>query len=107
MRVAALKRLWERADPSPGQLLFRYAIYVRIASLEPAAWATCGSPEQRTNAVKQPNGRKIAPPATVIVHAWNAAFGTAFNGLVFKHRTGSKNPEEPNGHWTDELKIVS
>ena len=107
MRVAVLKQLWKRADPSPGRRLRRHAFYQRIAAHAPDLWARCGSEEQRANALKDPRSQNGSRPATVIVEPWNAALRTAFNGLEFKHVTGSKNQHDPNGHWTDDLMTVS
>ena len=108
IRVAALKRLWERAPPSPGRRLFRHAIYARIASREPAAWATCGTPEDREKAIKDP--AKLpqgSRPSKAIVDAWNAALAAAFDGLEFVHVRGSvRTSDKPSGYWTTELKTI-
>lgn len=107
MRVAALKRLWECADPSPGRRLFRHAFYARIALLEPAAWKTCGTPADREKAIKDPAQlRQGSRPSQVIVDAWNAALAAAFVGLEFEHIRGSKDPRGPAGYWTMELKTI-
>ena len=41
MRVAVLKQLWKRADPSPGRRLRRHAFYQRLAAHAPDLWARC------------------------------------------------------------------
>ena len=108
MRVAALKRLWVCVDPNPEQRLFRHEYYARIASSEPAAWETCGKPEDREKAIKDtrtlPQGSR---PSKAIVDAWNAALAAAFDGLKFEHvRGGNRTCDKPAGYWTDELKTV-
>lgn len=106
-RVAALIRLWERAEPSPMRRLFRHAFYARIATHEPDVWALCGTEEQRAKALKDPSSQSGSRPAAVIVQAWSMALKVAFNKLELKQIVGSKNNHEPNGHWTDELKTMS
>ena len=108
MRVAALKRLWERAPASPGRLLRRHAFYARIASREQAAWVACGTPEDREKAIKDPaNLPRGSRPSQVIVDAWNAALAAAFDGLEFVHVRGStRTKDKPAGYWTTELKTV-
>ena len=105
-RVAALKRLWERADPSPARRLFRNCFYARIASREPDVWALCGTGEQRATAVKDP---KTLPqgsrPAKIIVDQWDAALASAFGGLKFENQRGTSG-DRPAGIWTMELKSV-
>jgi len=103
--VTALKRIFERKSGSDRRV--RHEIYAYIAEHEPEVWALCGTGEQRAKAIKQPNGNDVPPPAPVIVRAWNAALVAAFGGLQFKHMVGSKSKHEPNGYWTDELKMIS
>ena len=107
MRVAALKRLWERTDPSAEQRLFRHAFYARIASREPEAWKTCGTTEQRENAIKDPNNLpRGSRPHNAIVDAWDVALAAAFDGLKFEHVRGggtSVKSVKPSGYWTTEL----
>jgi hypothetical protein len=104
-RVEALRRLWDRAEPSPGRL-FRHCFYARIAAGEPGVWERCGTEEQRAAAVKDPSKQpQGSRPANVIVAQWDAALAAAFDGLKFNHVRGSRNnASNPNGIWTDELK---
>ena len=102
MRVAALERLFTREAGSPR--LFRHEVYKHIAEHESAAWALCGTEEQREKATKEtkPGSR----PAGVIERAWAAAFRCAYKKpapFEFKHVTGQHNPGNPNGFWTTEL----
>ena len=103
MRVAALKRLWERVEPSPGQRLFRHAFYARIASSEPAAWKTCGTTEERATALKDPKSlRRGSRPPRAIVEAWDSSLAATFGGLEFHNQRGA-NGDTPQGIWTIEL----
>ena len=104
MRVAALKRLWERAPPSPGRRLYRHAFYARIASSEPEAWALCGSTsEERATALKNPATlRQGSRPSKAIVDAWDSALAAAFGGLKF-HIQRATSGDKPQGVWTTEL----
>ena len=103
VRVAALKRLWERAPPSPGRYLYRHAFYVRIASREPAAWALCGTHEERATALKDPKSlNRGSRPPRAIVEAWDSALAAAFGGLKF-HNQRALSGDKPQGVWTTEL----
>jgi hypothetical protein len=107
MRVAALKRLWERTNPSAEQRLFRHTFYARIASCEPEAWEKCGTPEQRANAIKDPNNLpRGSRPHNAIVDAWDVALAAAFDGLKFEHVRGGGTSVKPSGYWTTELKTI-
>ena len=107
MRVAALKRLWKRADPSPARLLRRHAFYARIASREPAAWEKCGTPEDREKAIKDPGKLpQGSRPSKAIVEQWDMALAAAFDELEFVHIRGSKDLRGPAGYWTMELKTI-
>ena len=104
MRVAALKRLWELAPPSQMRILYRHAFYARIASSEPEAWATCGTPEERAMALKNPKSLKRGShPPKAIVDPWNAAAAAAFDGLKF-HNQRFQSGDKPQGVWTTALK---
>ena len=74
---------------------------------EPAAWATCGTPEDREKAIKDPaklpQGSRISK---AIVEQWDAAAAAAFDGLEFEHVRGSKDPRVPSGYWTTVLKTI-
>ena len=106
-RVTALKRLWERAEPSADRL-FRHSSYAHIAACEPEAWALCGSVEDRAKDIKNPSDLpQGSRPAAVIVRSWDAAFYQAFGGLMFTHVRGSKDPRGPAGYWTTELKSTA
>ena len=103
MRVAALKRLWERAGPSPRQRLFRHTFYARIASSEPAAWALCGTVDERATALKDPKSLKSGSrPPQAIVKPWDIAAAEAFDGLEF-HNQRATSGDKPQGIWTTEL----
>ena len=98
-----LKRLWERAPPSPGRRLYRHAWYGRIASHEPAAWETCGTPEERATALKDPKSLKSGSrPPQAIVKPWDIAAADAFGGLAF-HTQRATSGDKPQGIWTTEL----
>ena len=108
VRVAALKRLFERKANSPR--LFRHQIYARIAEREPEAWALCGTLEQRRVAITDPSSNQSGSrPAIVIVHAWKVAMKEAFEGFEFGDRVcGSKNQSaKPNGVWTTDIGILA
>ena len=97
-------RLFRRVEGSPRR--FRHDIYTRIAEGEPAAWATCGTPEQRATAIKDPSTLpQGSRPAKVIVDQWNAALAAAFDGLKFENQRGTSGGR-PAGVWTMELKSV-
>ena len=103
-RVEALKRLWERAEPSPGRRLYRHAFYARIASREPAAWALCGTVDERARALKDPKSLESGSrPVKTIVGPWNAALAAACDGLEF-HTQRGQSGDKPQGVWTTELK---
>ena len=103
-RVEALKRLWERAEPSPGRPLYRHAFYARIASREPAAWALCGTVDERARALKDPKSLESGSrPVKTIVGPWNAAIAAACDGLEF-HTQRGQSGDKPQGVWTTELR---
>ena len=105
-RVTALKRLWERAEPSADRL-FRHSSYAHIAACEPEAWALCGSVEDRAKAIKNPSDLpQGSRPAAVIVRSWDAALDRAFGGLVFTCIRGKQSGDKPLGYWTTELKMI-
>ena len=107
MRVAALKRLWGRTEPSPMRRLFRHAFYARIASREPEAWEKCGTPEQRAMAIKDPKHLpQGSRPSKAIVDPWDVALAAAFDGLEFEHVRGGKESRGPAGYWTTVLKTI-
>ena len=98
-------RLFRRVEGSPRR--FRHDIYTRIAEGEPAAWATCGTPEQRATAIKDPSTLpQGSRPAKVIVDQWNAALAAAFGGLELTHVRGKQSGDKPLGYWTTELKTI-
>ena len=108
VRVATLKRLWVRTDPSPGQRLFRHTFYARIALCEPDVWALCGTDEERAKATSNPSKlpQGSRPPKN-IVEAWDRALAEAFDGLKFTKMRGSKNlVKKPNGVWTEQLQAT-
>ena len=103
-RVEVLKRLWERAEPSPGRRLYRHAFYARIASREPAAWEKCGTREDREKSIKDPKSLESGSrPVKAIKTAWDTALAAAFDGLKF-HSQRFDSRDKPQGVWTTELK---
>ena len=105
MRVAALKRLFERKAGSPRR--FRHQIYARIAEREPKAWALCGTATQREKAIAAlGKGGRLHP---CITQPWDHAFATAFdkdgafnNSFRFHHQDQPL-ANVPQGFSTTEL----
>ena len=109
VRVAALKRLFERKAGSPR--LFRHEYYAYIAEHEPCAWdrgfEDAKGVSDRKKALEVTGGSGGGSrPSGRIQNAWDTATAGAFNGLAFHHETGSKNPNKPNGYWTTELSKI-
>ena len=102
MRVAALKRLFERKAGSPR--LYRHEIYEFIEKHANEAWMLGGFTDKH-RAIAQKQGRACnLKPTDPLIIAWADALKSAFNGLVLSHISGTNNPEtEPNGWWTTEL----
>ena len=105
-RVEALRRLFKREADSPR--LFRHEIYACIAN-DPAAadvWALCGTPEQRQNALKNPQEEqkktKGFHPYAVLTGAWANALESAFDGLKIENKRGDAH--KVRGLWTTDLK---
>ena len=98
VRVAALKRVFERKEGSPHR--FRYEIFKYIAQHEPKAWALCGTKEQQNKATEPfAKGQRVHPG---ILTPWISALVAAFGSFEFDHVVGNREGM-PNGYSTNEL----
>ena len=104
MRVAALKRLFERKAGSLRR--FRHEIYKTIATHAKDAWnlGVTGESDEKSRVKLLGTGQSsnIRDTDPFLV-AWEKAIAEAFDGLKLEKVRGSKVPARPNGYWTTEL----